>query len=151
MSKRSVLLIEDNQDDYEALLRAFKAVDMGVTIDRFVLAEKALGYLKDCPVALRPSMIILDLNMPGLDGRQFLTILKESPDFKQIPVVILTTSVDEKDVVECYGKGANTYMQKPVRFSRMKELCEHIKEYWFNAAILPLNERENEEPQSLKS
>ena len=75
--------------------------------------------------------------MPGLDGRKTLEIIKRTPELKRIPVVILTTSDDERDVSACYEMGANTYIQKPVDFDGLIAAIKQLKEYWFEIALLP--------------
>ena len=82
-------------------------------------------------------MVLLDLNMPGLDGRKTLQLIKENNVLKQIPVIILTTSADERDIEACYQMGANTYVQKPVSFDGLIEAIKRLKEYWFEIALLP--------------
>jgi CheY-like chemotaxis protein len=75
--------------------------------------------------------------MPGLDGRKTLEVIKRTPDLKTIPVVILTTSDDERDVKACYELGANTYIQKPVDFDGLISAIQRLKQYWFEIAVLP--------------
>ncbi len=75
--------------------------------------------------------------MPGLDGRKVLATVKQDPTLKQIPIVILTTSSDERDVTECYKLGASTYIQKPVDFDGLIAAVRRIKDYWFGIALLP--------------
>ena len=78
--------------------------------------------------------------MPGIDGRQLLKILKQDPDKRSIPIVILTTSKDSKDVDKCYEMGASTYIQKPVDFEGLTKAIATMKDYWFGVAILPSRE-----------
>ena len=86
-----------------------------------------------------PALILLDLNMPGIDGRKTLALLKQDQTLKKIPVVVLTTSADEKDIEQCYQMGASTYIQKPVDFASLLEAVGRIKDYWFGMALLPKN------------
>jgi two-component system response regulator len=86
---------------------------------------------------MKPGIILLDLNMPGLDGRKTLEIIKRTQQLRSIPVVILTTSNDERDVQACYDLGANTYIQKPVDFDGLISAIKRLKEYWFEIALLP--------------
>lgn len=79
--------------------------------------------------------------MPGIDGRKTLEIIKENKQLKKIPVVILTTSDDERDVKACYDLGANTYIQKPVDFDGLIGAIKQLKEYWFEIALLPKDEK----------
>jgi two-component system response regulator len=75
--------------------------------------------------------------MPGMDGRKTLDTIKKDSTLKQIPVIVLTTSADERDVLACYQMGANTYVQKPVSFEALIEAIRRLKEYWFEIALLP--------------
>lgn len=131
-----IILIEDNQDDCEVITRGFKACDFSYPIQWFKTSSSALEYLQN-PDNPLPYLIILDLNLPGIDGRTMLESIKLNERLKEIPVIIFTTSSDQKDVKQCYEKGANSYIQKPVNFYQMKEVCKTISQYWFNISILP--------------
>ncbi len=130
-----ILLVDDNDDDVEAAMRAFKRTNLKNAIVRAATGMEALGMLREHKV--RPALILLDLNMPGLDGRRVLAILKADSELKKIPVVILTTSSDERDVEECYQLGANTYVQKPVDLDGLFAAIQRLKDYWFEIALLP--------------
>jgi two-component system response regulator len=131
-----ILIVEDSEDDFEATKRAFSRTNLRNAIVHAVSGEEALGWLRSAAPA-RPGLILLDLNMPGQDGRKTLEIIKETPDWKKIPVVILTTSDDERDVKACYELGANTYIQKPVDFNGLISAIKQLKDYWFEIALLP--------------
>ncbi len=131
-----ILIIEDSEDDYEATKRAFAATNLRNPIVRASSGESAIMYLRES-TNVQPGIILLDLNMPGLDGRKTLEIIKQSKELRQIPVVILTTSDDERDVKACYELGANTYVQKPVDFDGLITAIKQLKEYWFEIALLP--------------
>ncbi|MCB1444448.1 MAG: response regulator [Rhizobiaceae bacterium] len=130
-----ILLIDDNDDDVEATLRAFKRTNFKNTVMRAATGAEGLAMLRERRVM--PGLILLDLNMPGLDGRRVLAILKGDNDLKRIPVVILTTSADERDIEECYQLGANTYIQKPVDLDGLFAAVQRLKDYWFEIALLP--------------
>jgi two-component system response regulator len=140
---QSILLVEDNQDDYEATSRAFKKANLCNPIVWCKSGREALDYLKkqgpykDEPKGGRPGLVLLDLNMPGMDGRKTLEVIKQDDTLKQIPVIILTTSSDERDIQACYQTGANTYVQKPVSFDGLIEAIKRLKAYWFEIALLP--------------
>jgi two-component system response regulator len=140
---QSILLVEDNQDDYEAICRAFKKANLRNPIVWCKSGRDALDFLKregnheDAGIASRPGLVLLDLNMPGIDGRKTLDLIKQDTALKQIPVIILTTSADERDVEACYRAGANTYVQKPVSFEGLIEAIRRLKAYWFEIALLP--------------
>lgn len=131
-----ILLVEDNQDDYEATLRSLKKNHLLNPVHWCKTGQDALEYLQKENTE-KPSLILLDLNMPGIDGRQVLQKIKCDEKLKFIPVVILTTSADSKDVDQCYSLGASTYIQKPVSFDGLTEAVRTMKDYWFGVAILP--------------
>ncbi len=135
---QTILLVEDSDDDYEATMRAFKKANLHNPVHWCNSGQAALDFFRelnhDSP---RPGVILLDLNMPGLDGRKTLKLLKENSRTMYIPVIILTTSDDERDVEECYRSGANTYVKKPITFDGLIEAIKRLGEYWFEIAILP--------------
>jgi two-component system response regulator len=139
----TILLVEDNIDDYEAAIRSFKAAHLDNPVYWCKTGREALDYLKHEgayarePTAAMPALVLLDLNMPGMDGKKFLTIAKQDPELRKIPVIVLTTSGDERDVTECYELGASTYIQKPVDFDGLIGAVVRIKDYWFGVALLP--------------
>ena len=138
-----ILLIEDNEDDYEATLRSLKKNHVLNPVHWCRSGQDALDYLhgkgayQAQGASERPDLILLDLNMPGIDGRQVLLHLKNEERLRSIPVVVLTTSADAKDVEQCYSIGASTYIQKPVSFEGLTEAVRTMKDYWFGVAILP--------------
>jgi two-component system, response regulator len=140
---QSILMVEDSEDDYEATTRAFKKVSLHNPIVWCRSGRDAMDFLKqggahkNAGNGLQPGLILLDLNMPGLDGRKTLRLIKEDDGLKRIPVIILTTSSDERDIEDCYQMGANTYVQKPVSFEGLIEAIKRLKAYWFEIALLP--------------
>lgn len=134
---QSILIVEDSEDDFEATKRAFSKTNLRNRIDHVLSGHEALDYLD----RQTPGIILLDLNMPGMDGRMTLEKIKQNSVWKKIPVVILTTSNDERDVKSCYELGANTYVQKPVDFDGLISAIRQLKEYWFEIAILPKGEK----------
>ena len=142
-SNTLVLIVEDSDEDYETITRAFKKSGMGNPVVRCGDGDEALDYLrrrgkfadgKDFPF---PGMILLDLNLPGTDGYEVLEEIKRDQDMKKIPVIVLTSSSDQRDIDRCYASGANSYMRKPVSFEGFVEAVQRLKEYWFEIAILP--------------
>lgn len=138
-----IMLVEDNPDDYEATLRSLRKNHLMNPVhwcknghDALDYLHRAGAYSMDAP-RVRPDLILLDLNMPGLDGRKVLEHIKSDEELKSIPVVILTTSKDSKDVDQCYAFGANTYIQKPVNFESLTQAIAAMKDYWFGIAVLP--------------
>lgn len=137
-----VLLVEDNEDDYEATQRSFTKNHLINPVIWCRGGQDALDYLKHegkyaSSKAEKPGLILLDLNMPGIDGRKTLELIKSDGKLKTIPVVVLTTSADSRDVEQCYQLGVSTYIQKPVSFDGLTEAIRTMKEYWFGIALLP--------------
>lgn len=136
----TLLIVEDNDDDYLFTERAFKKSKFANPLARARNGDEALNYLyqrngfEDKP---RPSMVLLDLNMPGVNGYTVLETMKADPDLKRIPVVVLTTSDDPRDIETCYGLGANSYVHKPVDLPGFIEAIARLKDYWFEIALLP--------------
>ena len=144
---QTILIVEDNDDDFFATMRAFKKADLANPVRRCTNGDQALDYLfrrgefSDPDKAPRPGIVLLDLNLPGTDGRQVLRVVKADPDLKKIPVIILTTSRARQDIEKCYADGANSYIQKPVNLEGFVQAIARLKEYWLEVAILP---KENE-------
>ena len=142
-----LLIVEDNDDDYFATMRAFKKANLANQIRRCTNGDQALDYLMQrgefsAPgAAPRPGLILLDLNLPGTDGREILCAIKEEPDLLKIPVIVLTTSNAEQDIEKCYASGANSYVQKPVDFERFIGAVARLSDYWLNVSILPKNSK----------
>jgi len=140
---QSILLVEDSEDDFEATSRAFKQVRLLNPVIWCRSGQAALdclkqeGEYKHAGSNTRPGLVLLDLNMPGMDGRTTLQAIKQDKDLKRIPVIVLTTSADERDVENCYQMGANTYVQKPVSFEGLIEAIHRLKTYWLEFALLP--------------
>jgi two-component system, response regulator len=139
-----VLLVEDSEEDYEATLRALRRSGLANPIARCVDGDDTLDYLYQrgaySPLtAPRPDVILLDLNLPGTDGREVLAEIKKSEQLKSIPVIVLTTSADERDVERCYQLGANSYIRKPVDLDGFLRAIQLMKEYWFEIVLLPTN------------
>lgn len=145
---QTILLVEDSEDDCEATIRAFRKTNLRNPIVWVSSGEEALRFLQHegeyatLDPQSKPGMILLDLNMPGMDGRRVLRKIKENENLRTIPVIILTTSSDEKDINTCYADGANTYIQKPVSFEGLIDSIRSLKEYWFEIALLPKEEND---------
>lgn len=138
-----ILLVEDSPEDFEATVRAFKRSGLKNPIYRCDDGDGALDFLHrrgryaDPEQAPRPGVILLDLNLPGTDGREVLSQIKKDESLKLIPVIVLTTSIDQRDVESCYQAGANSYIQKPVDMDGFLRAIERLKGYWFEVVVLP--------------
>lgn len=138
-----VLLVEDSPEDTEATLRALKKAGMSAAVFHCHSGDDGLDFLFhrgkyfDPIEAPRPCVILLDLNLPGTDGREVLAEIKRDDDLKAIPVVVLTTSTDARDIENCYHIGANSYIKKDVNFNRFFRTIQRLNDYWFNEVVLP--------------
>ena len=145
-SAHPMLLVEDSPEDREATMRAFKKAGMANPIHCCSNGDEALDYLfqrgkyADAQQAPRPNLILLDLNMPGTDGREVLAEVKKSDLLRSIPVIVLTTSTDERDIEGCYQMGANSYVKKPVDLAGFMLSVQRLKDYWFEVVILSKKE-----------
>jgi len=109
-------------------------VEDGEQVFDYLYKRGKFANLGDTP---RPCFILLDLNMPRMDGRETLKILKSDPDLKKIPVVVLTTSKAEEDILKSYDMGVNSYITKPVTFEGLVNVVQSLKTYWLEIVELP--------------
>ena len=135
-----ILLVEDNPGDVRLTMEALKE---GKLLNRVSLAEdgvEALAFLHQegkYAGRPRPALILLDLNLPKKDGREVLAEIKEDPELRHIPVVVLTTSTAEHDVLKTYDLHANCYINKPVDFEQFLKVVKSVGDFWFSVVILP--------------
>jgi CheY-like chemotaxis protein len=137
------LLVEDNPGDVRLIQEALR--DGKVWNNPHVVSdgEAALDFVyKRGPFtdAPRPDMVLLDLNLPKKDGREVLAVIKSDPDLKRIPVVVLTTSKEEEDVLRAYNLAANCYVTKPVEFEEFMKVIQAIEDFWLTIVALPPQE-----------
>lgn len=137
-----ILLVEDNDEDHMAFERALASSDAQRPVHRCHSGDEALAFLERCHAAAGgptrlPALIVLDLNMPGSDGREILRRLKRDARFRAIPIVIVTTSSNPRDVNACYDDGANSYVVKSIDFAKFEHDIRLLVEYWFEASLLP--------------
>lgn len=129
----NVLLVEDNQGDIELMKMAFRQKHLTSTLTVVYDGVEAMEYLtrqgKFSNVTL-PNLIWLDLNIPRMDGRQLLEVIKQDKDLKAIPVVIFSSSDASKDIMDCYGLHANCYVLKPFNLDKYMEIIKNIEAYW---------------------
>jgi CheY-like chemotaxis protein len=139
----TILLVEDNPADVKITERALR--ESAVPADLVVVrdGQEAVDYLlRQGPYATNegwrgPDLILLDLNLPGMNGREVLQHIRATPALRAVPVVVLTTSRREEDIQESYAAGANTYIEKPRDFARFVEVLQIIRGYWLDTALLP--------------
>jgi CheY-like chemotaxis protein len=132
---RRILLVEDNQADAILLQEALKQADVHHPVDVVTDGERALDFL--ATVEQQPALILLDLNLPRMDGREVLTAIKSDPVTRDIPVIILTTSSAPPDIELAYDRGANAYVRKPLGMDRLTEAASSIRDFWLRTATLP--------------
>lgn len=131
-----IMLVEDNSNDAELALRALKKNNLANNVIRVCDGEEALDYIfargpfKGRERLNIPRLILLDLKLPKVDGLEFLKIIKDDPITKLIPVVVLTSSFEESDMIESYRLGVNSYILKPVDFDKFIESVKNIGFYW---------------------
>jgi len=136
----NILLVDDSADDVEFTLAALRETKLSNTVHVVSDGVEAMQYLRQegqFASADRPSLVLLDLNMPRKDGREVLTEMKADPELRKIPVVILTTSQAEEDVVRSYDLHANCYISKPVGLNELSRVVRMIDEFWFGIVKLP--------------
>jgi CheY-like chemotaxis protein len=138
----TILMAEDDPDDRMLVQEAFEESRLMNDL-RFVEdGEQIMAYLRHDGKyhevnAPRPAVILLDLNMPKKSGREVLEELKEDPELRDIPVIVLTTSEAEEDIVRCYCSGASGFIVKPVTFQRLVDVLKTVGDYWLGIVQLP--------------
>ena len=142
MDRKSVdiLLIEDNPDHVELILKALGENNVLNEVQVVASGEEAIDFLYqrgEYANAARPGLILLDIKLLGMGGIGFLRWIKADPKLKPIPVVMLTTSAGEKEIVESYNCGANSYIVKPVDFEQFTKVIKELKLYWVVVNSLP--------------
>ena len=138
-----ILLVEDSPSDAQLAIEALQAAKIANRLSHVEDGVQAMQFLRREGLyreALRPDLILLDLNLPRKDGREVLEELKQDPELRMIPVVVLTTSRSEQDVLRSYKLHANCYISKPVDFSQFMEVVRSIEYFWLTIVTLPKEE-----------
>lgn len=136
----NILLIEDNPGDVRLTQEAFKEGRLSVNLSVVMDGVEAINFLRkigEHKYAISPDLILLDLNLPKKDGREVLAEIKTDDELKLIPVVVLTTSNAEQDIIKTYSLHANCYINKPVDFEKFFDVIQKIEDFWLATAILP--------------
>jgi len=139
----NILLVEDNRDDVVLTREGFERSKLTVNLYHVESGDECLAFLRKQGAyvdAVTPDLILLDLNLPGMDGRQVLAELVADDQLKHIPVVVLTTSADDQDVLHSYKLKCSSYTRKPVNFNEFLGVIQGIARFYFNVVILPPNE-----------
>jgi two-component system, chemotaxis family, response regulator Rcp1 len=137
MQQIHILLVDDNEGD---ILLTREALDDARIVNKISIAYdglEAIRFLKKGPSANTPDLILLDINLPKMNGTEVLGIIKNDPDLKRIPVIMLTTSSAEKDILASYDNHANCYITKPVDLDRFMSVVRTIEDFWISIVKLP--------------
>lgn len=143
MTGKYLLLVEDNPDDEALALRAFNRIPAGCEIVVARDGEEAVDYLfgsgkyQGRDVNLTPAVVLLDLKLPGLDGFEVLSRIRAHGMTRLLPVVILSSSAEERDIARCYTLGANSYIRKSIDYDKFLKAAETIGYYWFDLNRAP--------------
>ncbi|BAY24852.1 response regulator receiver protein [Calothrix sp. NIES-2100] len=138
-----LLVVEDSNEDFRMLQRLMRRMAVQNPIYRCTNGDEVLDWLykqssnENSSAGLRPSVILLDLNLPGIDGRDILERLKQDITFKEIPIVVFTTSSNPRDIEYCYQKGANGYLVKPMDAQGLRKTIQAFVDYWLEANTPP--------------
>ena len=136
----NILLVEDNEDDVLLMKLAFKRARLLINLSHVQDGEECMAFLRkqkryaDAPT---PDLILLDLNMPRKDGREVLAEVSADESLRHLPVVILTTSSEEQEILKMYRLRASSYIVKPVDFDQFMRVIRSLHEYWFTVVVLP--------------
>ena len=136
-----ILLVEDNEDDVVIIQEVFADVVLGTLINVVRDGEEALAYLQrkgKYKVARMPEIVLLDINMPKKNGFEVLEAMKKDPRLQSLPVIMLTTSHREEDVIRSYANGACSYIHKLVDLDEFKQLIKQFEHYWTSISRIPL-------------
>jgi chemotaxis family two-component system response regulator Rcp1 len=142
-----VLLVEDSPGDVRLTQEAFREANRSINLHIASDGVEAMAFLKREGAnanAPRPDLILLDLNLPRMDGREVLAEIKSDPNLKTIPTIILTTSESEADITKSYQLQANCYLSKPVQLTAFENLVKSINDFWLTTARLPNHETRKE-------
>jgi chemotaxis family two-component system response regulator Rcp1 len=140
MNQIHILLVDDNEGD---IYLTKEALDDAQIINKISTANdgvEAIGFLKSCLAggpAYMPDLILLDINLPKMDGTEVLSIIKNDPDLRRIPVIMLTTSSAEKDILTSYDNYANCFITKPVDLDQFMDVVRTIENFWISIVKLP--------------
>lgn len=140
MRPRNILLVEDNPAHSDLAVEALRDSKIQVDVHVVNTGEKALDYLYnegEYSNSIKPDLILLDLNLPGIDGKEVLVQIKNEPSLKCLPVVILTTSEAESDILSTYNQFASCYIKKPVDFDQFFRVMQQLTDFWFTIVKIP--------------
>ena len=131
-----LVVVEDSDEDFDTVVEAVKRSGVTAEVRRATTGEAGMTLLREVTPE-RPIVVLMDLNTPGIDGREALEALKTDPALKATPVIVFSTSANPKDIGFCYAAGANAYHVKPVRYPDHLQLVIDLVGYWFGRVALP--------------
>jgi CheY-like chemotaxis protein len=135
---RPVLVLEDSDEDFDTIETAAKLAGLTTPLTRVRTGDDCLDLLQGASAPpLRPSVVLLDLNTPGMDGREALVAIRAEPALRDLPVVVMSTSSSARDLAHCYGHGANAFHLKPLAYTEHVKLLRSVFEYWLQRVTLP--------------
>lgn len=137
-----ILIVEDSDEDFEVVCWALQHAEVSRSVLRATRAEEALLRLNLAPSSPGhrsplPCLVLLDLNLPGTNGRELLATIKQSDEAGLVPVVVLSTSNNPRDIQACYRLGASGYICKPLQLAVFADKIRHLSQYWFDTVTLP--------------
>lgn len=139
-----ILLVEDNEDDVMLTRMAFGKAKLPINLHHAKDGEEGIAFLRkqgEYATAPTPDLVLMDLNMPRKDGRETLAEIALDEHLRHLPVVILTTSAEEQEILKMYQLRASSYIVKPVDFDRFQRVIQSLHEYWFTVVVLPPEQR----------
>lgn len=134
-----LLLVEDDPGHARLLRRAFEEIDSDASIQVATNGSDALDHLQpaDAAESSLPALVLVDLGLPGMDGHEVLQAIRDDPQLESLPVIVLTVSDDDEDIVRCYDANANAYLTKPADYGEFVTLAEALDRFWLGQARLP--------------
>lgn len=131
-----IIIVEDSDEDFDTVVQAVRKAGILADVQRARTGGGCLDLLRGA-IAVRPALVLMDLNTPGTDGREALAAIKGDDALKLFPVVVFSTSADPRDLAFCYAAGANAYHVKPVRYPDHLQLVVELLTYWLGRVTLP--------------
>ena len=131
-----VLLVEDNPGDIRLTQEAFREGKIDVRLSVVTDGEEAIRFLKEGRMN-PPDLVLLDLNLPKFNGREVLEVIRQDAELRRVPVLMLSTSDAQQDIVHSYNLSANCYIKKPFDFDEFSNIIKQIEEFWLKTALLP--------------
>lgn len=138
-----LIVVEDSDEDFDTVVQALLQSGMVAEVRRAKSGGECLDLLRGA-AALRPAVVLMDLNTPGTDGREALAAIKSDPGLKAYPVVVFSTSTDPRDLDACYAAGANAFHVKPVRYPDHLQVVTDVLTYWLAKVMLPVADRQRQ-------